>query len=226
MTAEREEPAPSQRPGLGTEWGETVRSEVREVSFERASADPFALVSVHYDDRDGVLALARRRGTWSRDTRAVALAGGQVSMAIVGRRGPLDALSADGRVYVAGRAGDRYSILLANDGERRFEAVVTVDGLDVMNGQPGTFSNRGYVLDAHSRLKIEGFRQSDDTVAAFRFGRVADSYAAQTGSARDVGVIGLALFADRQDESRAEEARFRDGADPFPASDRYARPPR
>ena len=42
-------------------------------------------------------------------------------------------------------------------------------------------------------LVIDGFRTSDADVAAFRFGRVADSYAAQTSGDRDVGVVGLAF---------------------------------
>jgi hypothetical protein len=124
-----------------------------------------------------------------------------------------------------GRAGERYSIVLSNRTDRRFEAVATVDGLDVINGQPGTLSNRGYLLEPHATLAIDGFRQSDDTVAAFRFGKVVDSYAAQTGSARDVGVIGVAFFAERGDTAREDEARLRETATPFPGDGRYARPP-
>jgi hypothetical protein len=47
------ERAPAQRPGLGTEWGETRRSEVHEEPFVRDGGDPFALASVRYDDRAG-----------------------------------------------------------------------------------------------------------------------------------------------------------------------------
>src|SRR5438445_13771092 len=81
----------------------------------------------------------------------------------------------------------------------RFEAVGTVDGLDVINGKSGTLDNRGYVLLPFATLEIEGFRTSTNAVAAFRFAAVADSYAAQTGSARNVGVIGIAFFTERGD---------------------------
>ena len=62
-------------------------------------------------------------------------------------------------------------------------------------------------------------------VAAFRFGRVADSYAAQTGSDHNVGVIGLAIFAERGARWTRGELHRRDTADPFPQRD-YAAPPR
>ncbi len=46
-------------------------------------------------------------------------------------------------------------------------------------------------------MTVEGFRTSLADVAAFRFSSVRDSYAARTGSARNVGVIGVAFFPER-----------------------------
>ena len=67
------------------------------------------------------------------------------------------------------------------------------------------FDNRGYVLMPFATLEIEGFRQSNEAVAAFRFAAVGESYAAQMGAARNVGVIGVALLrrARRHDRRRA-----------------------
>jgi hypothetical protein len=222
---EEAELSPAQRPGLGTEWGETRYSQVHEEPFTRAAADPFALLAVRYDDRPGVEAMTGGRGGFRRAS-SVGVANGWISMSVRGEHGSaLDAVSVGDRTYVVGQAGERYSILLSNRTGRRFEAVATVDGLDVINGQPGSLSNRGYLLEPHATLAIDGFRQSDDTVAAFRFGKVAGSYAAQTGSARDVGVIGVAFFAERGDSAREDEARLRETATPFPGDGRYARPP-
>ena len=104
---------------------------------------------------------------------------------------------------------------------------MTVDGLDVINGKPGTTESRGYVLLPFATLEIEGFRQSTSAVAAFRFASVSESYAAQTGSARNVGVIGIALFGERGDSFVSQsELRLRDTASPFPADPRFAQPPR
>jgi hypothetical protein len=218
------QPAPTERPGLGTEWGETRFSQVHEVPFYRASEDPFAVAAVRYDDRAGVDAMTANRGSVRR-TRGVTLLGGWVSLQVRGDDGRvLDTVTTGDRTYVIGHEGERYVIVLLNHTNRRFEAVATVDGLDVLNGLPGSPGRRGYLLDPHATLTIDGFRQSDDAVAAFRFGKVGDSYAAQTGSARDVGVIGVAFFAERN-FARDEEARLRETATPFPADDRYARPP-
>lgn len=221
------EPAPEQRPGLGTEFGENRVSRVHDVTFVRDSSRPFAVATLHYNDRRGVDALAamhaRRDGG-----RSVSSGGGAVTISIRDSGGdPLEAVHVGDRTFVIGQSGQRYTIVLQNHTSHRFEAVGTVDGLDVINGKPGTFDNRGYVLMPFATLEIEGFRTSTSSVAAFRFASVADSYAAQTGSARNVGVIGLAFFTERGDSFIPEnETRLRDTASPFPADPRFAQPPR
>jgi len=219
-------PAPSQRPGLGTEFGEARTSRVHDVSFVREAGRPFAVAALNYNDRRGVDALASVAAR--RDSaRSVSSGGGAVTISIRDANGdPLEAVHVGDRTFVVGQAGQRYSIVLQNHTAHRFEAVGTVDGLDVINGKPGTFDNRGYVLMPHATLEIEGFRTSTAAVAAFRFAAVADSYAAQTGSARNVGVIGIAFFSERGDAFIPEsETRTRDTASPFPADPRFSQPP-
>ncbi len=41
------------RAGLGTEYGETVNSSIYEVSFERATANPCAVLGARYNDHRG-----------------------------------------------------------------------------------------------------------------------------------------------------------------------------
>lgn len=164
----------------------------------------------------------------SRDTfRSIDAGGGAVSVSIRDDGGnPLEALRVGGKTFVIGQAGQRYTIVLSNHTSHRFEAVATVDGLDVINGREGSFDNRGYVLLPFATLEIEGFRQSTSSVASFRFASVADSYAAQMGKARNVGVIGVAFFAERGDAFVPEsELRLRESATPFPADPRFAPPP-
>ena len=220
--------APSTRPGLGTEWGEARTSRVHDVSFQRDSSRPFATASMFYNDRRGVDAMANLAAT--RETRRdVSTAGGAVSFAIKDASGnALEAIRAGDRTLVVGQAGQRYSVVLTNHTSHRFESVVTVDGLDVVNGQPGSMENRGYILLPFATLEIEGFRQSAASVASFRFASVAESYAATKSSgARNVGVIGAAFFAERGDAFiDSEDTRIRDTASPFPADPRFAQPPR
>jgi hypothetical protein len=220
-------PAPEQRPGLGTEFGEARTSRVHDVSFVREGGRPFAVAALNYNDRKGVDALASLASR--RDSaRSVSTGGGAVTISIRDASGdPLEAVHVGDRTFVVGQAGQRYSIVLENHTSHRFEAVGTVDGLDVINGKPGTFDSRGYVLLPFATLEIEGFRTSTSAVAAFRFASVADSYAAQTGSARNVGVIGIAFFGEKGDSFVPEgETRLRDSASPFPADPRFSQPPR
>ena len=221
------EPRPESRPGLGTEFGEARTSRVHDVTFSRGSSRPFAVAALNYNDRRGVDALASVEAR--RDSgRSVATGGGAVTISIRDANGDaLEAVHVGERTFVVGQAGQRYSIVLENHTGHRFEAVGTVDGLDVINGKPGNFDNRGYVLMPFATLEIEGFRTSTSNVAAFRFASVADSYAAQTGSARNVGVIGIAFFTERGDSFVPEaDTRLRDTASPFPGDPRFSQPPR
>jgi hypothetical protein len=73
-----------------------------------------------------------------------------------------------------------------------------VDGRDAIDGKPAEWrSKRGYLVPAWGSVDVEGWRISHAQAAAFRFSSVPDSYAARTGSARDVGVIGVAVFPER-----------------------------
>jgi hypothetical protein len=108
--------------------------------------------------------------------------------------GELPTYQHGGKFYVLGEAGQRYLIRVTNPTDRRIEAVVTVDGLDVIDGEPGDLRKRGYVVPARGDLAIEGFRTSTAEVATFRFSSVGESYAGRKGKARNVGVIAVALF--------------------------------
>lgn len=221
------EPAPESRPGLGTEWGEARSSRVHDVTFVRDSSRPFAIATMNYNDRKGVEAMMNAKGV--RETRRdIAAGGGAITISLRDANGNnLEAARVGDRTLVIGQAGQRYSIVLTNHTGHRFESVVTVDGLDVINGKPGTAENRGYVLLPFATLEIEGFRQSASSVAAFRFASVGESYAAQMGSARNVGVIGVAFFGERGDSFDIQrELELRDSASPFPADPRFAQPPR
>ena len=221
--------ADRERPGLGTEWGESRNSRIREMAFERQSDDPTSVVSIHYNDRDGARALAGFRDARPIPTGGLTALGGAVRVTVEGDEGSrLETVRIADRNVVIGTAGQRYAIVLTNRTGRRFEAVASVDGLDVMNGRPASFEQRGYILLPFATLRIEGFRQSERSVAAFRFSKVSESYAAQTGSARNVGVIGVAFFKERNDTGWSEgDVDFRDTASPFPGEPgRFAQPPR
>lgn len=103
----------------------------------------------------------------------------------------------EGRRYVLGSLGQRYRVRIKNPTDARVEAVVSVDGLDALDGKAASLSKRGYVIPAFGSVTIDGFRTSLDTVAAFRFSSVSDSFAGRKGQDRNVGVIGVAFFRER-----------------------------
>jgi hypothetical protein len=116
-------------------------------------------------------------------------------MELIGEDGArLPTYQQGGRHYVLGEAGRAYQVRITNPTDHRIEAVVTVDGLDVIDGEPGDVRKRGYVVPAGGELRIEGFRTSVQDVATFRFSSVDASYAGRKGKARNVGVIAVALF--------------------------------
>ncbi|CAN5519835.1 hypothetical protein BH11MYX1_BH11MYX1_16270 [soil metagenome] len=100
------------------------------------------------------------------------------------------------RFYVQGNSGERYTIKISNPTGHRVEAVVSVDGLDAVDGEAGDLHKRGYIVPPYGETRIEGFRTSLDNVATFRFSSVDGSYAGQKGKARNVGVIAVALFEE------------------------------
>jgi hypothetical protein len=103
-----------------------------------------------------------------------------------------------GRRFVLGEVGERYRVRIVNPTPGRVEAVVSVDGLDAVDGRPASLAKRGYLVPAFGEVTVEGWRTSLDTVAAFRFSSVPASYSARTGHDQNVGVIGVAFFRERQ----------------------------
>lgn len=218
------EPVPD-RPGLGTSWGEQVSAPISYAPFQRSSTSAWAEVALHYNDAEGVQAHASYLGV--RPAPLEVYAGdGALSVSLVNDVGrTLPGLTAQGRSLIIGEDGERYRIVVRNATTARFEVVASVDGLDVIDGRPADPNRRGYIVDPHDTLVIDGFRTSDDAVAAFRFGRVAESYAAQTSGDRNVGVVGLAIFSERGATWTVGELQTRDTANPFPQRG-YATPPR
>lgn len=99
-----------------------------------------------------------------------------------------------GRHYVAGRPGNEYQIRVRNRTGDDLLAVVSVDGINAVNGETAHWSQTGYVLGAHQAYDIRGWRKSLQRVSAFFFTDHQNSYAARTGRPDNVGVVGVALF--------------------------------
>jgi hypothetical protein len=102
-----------------------------------------------------------------------------------------------GGTFIEGRMGEAYAVRVDNPTSRRVEVVVTVDGRDVVSGEPGDFRRqRGYIVEPYGHVRIDGFRRSLSDVAQFRFTTPGDSYSARRGTPENVGVIGVAVFSE------------------------------
>jgi hypothetical protein len=207
--------APAQ---LGTQWGEGRESKTRTVEAKRLSAQPDEVASLGYNEASAV----RREA-------------GNVEWSVLDENGrplPMQRArrSSSDMFRLAGIEGARYTLRFRNLSDRSYEVIATVDGLDVLNGKPGSLRNGGYVLRPLQTLDIEGFRKSQSEVAAFRFAAPGRAYAANTeaGDVRNIGVIGAALFELEQPEAPRRPSRDATPPQPnaFPADGSYAPPPR
>ena len=123
--------------------------------------------------------------------------GGEFSVQIDSDDGTLPTYRHGGYTYVEGRRGLRYTIRVSNSTGERVEAVVTVDGRDVITGRQGNYRRqRGYVIEPYVSVNIDGCRTSWSGVAAFRFTDIDDSYATRMGDDSDGGVICGAIFRE------------------------------
>jgi hypothetical protein len=102
-----------------------------------------------------------------------------------------------GEYWVAGNPGAKYSVAVANRTGERVMAVMSVDGVNVLNGDNASVDQAGYVFSGHQRYEVSGWRKSDREVAAFQFVASPFSYAERTGRPENVGVIGVALFREK-----------------------------
>lgn len=220
LGAPASEPAPHHRPGLATVAGQETWAPVQNGWFHRKSSGaPDAVDSFHYNDETGAKAMMEPVGGGSRHGGMFEMAGNRLKVALVCYGDELPRLEKGGQVVVMGVPGRPFEIKLRNTTKHRVEAVVSVDGLDVLDAQAASVRKNGYVLEPGQEYTIQGFRKNRDHVKQFVFGAVSDSEATKKGQARNVGVVGLAVYEEDEAAAKAEqfaEAFKRTGASAFP----------
>jgi hypothetical protein len=215
-------PAPitTHRPGLATVAGRETWAPVQNGWFHRKNSGlPDAVDSFHYNDEAGAKAMMEPLGGGWRHSGMFSTAGDRLKAGLANWEGDLPYLEKGGQRVVMGAAGQTFQIQIKNTTKHRIEAVISVDGLDVLDGQAASVRKNGYVLEAGQEYTIQGFRKNCDNVKQFVFGAVSDSAAAKKGLAHNVGVVGLAVY--EEDEAAAKmdqlaEAYKRSGASAFP----------
>jgi hypothetical protein len=128
---------------------------------------------------------------------------------------PLRTIEYGGKTYLpVPRLGTEYQIRVWNHGPRRIAAVVSVDGLSVINGRPASESGTGYLVSPHSSILIKGWRENLEKVAAFSFEERDKSYASLVGRPENIGVIGLIAIEEEVKTPPRLELEKSDGAAP------------
>lgn len=214
-----------ERPGLGTQLGNEIHDTTSSVHFYRKPhGEPDAVAAFHYNDEEGARLMAEMSGRAMKHGGDFTLIPGKLKVTVRkaywGYGDALDYYNAGGKIFVIGKSGQRYVLQLENLMKQRIEVVTSIDGLDVLDGQPASSRKRGYVIPAKTTVTISGMK-SGGKLRELSFGSVANSKAATTfgeKGARNVGVIGMACYEENESErrqARVSENYLRDGARAF-----------
>ena len=183
----------SASPSVGTAWGQDIHSTVTAVSAERAEAEPIDTIVINYITQ-----------VESGYDRIYSIRVGELEYAV--RDKNFNSLPVT-RIFnrsmgqwqyqLQAKMNTHYQLYIRNySHDTDYEVVATVDGLDVLNGRPGSIRNAGYIVKAGDSLAIKGFRKNNSTEAAFIFSPLERAYSAHSayGDVRNAGMIGFAAF--------------------------------
>jgi hypothetical protein len=112
-------------------------------------------------------------------------------------RNPADEYFHNGAIWIEGREGNSYTIDLTNRSNHRALFILSVDGLDVLEGKPAGLDSQGYVIPAGQTISVPGWKVNDQQAAEFFFSRSRESYVNSIGgSTTNTGVIGAMVFSE------------------------------
>ena len=183
----------SSSPAVGTAWGQDIHSTVNAVSAERAQAEPIDTIVINYTTRtepgyDSIYSIRTGELEYAvRDVNFNSLPITRIYNHSVGKW----------QYQLRAKINTPYQLYVRNYSyDTDYEVIATVDGLDVLNGKPGSIRNAGYIVRAGDSLIIKGFRKNNSTESAFIFSPLEDSYNAHSayGDVRHAGLIGFATF--------------------------------
>lgn len=104
----------------------------------------------------------------------------------------------EGQTFIEAPSQGAYEIRLTNDCNQRRLAIVSVDGVNVVDGTDAGFDGPGYVLRPWETVNIKGWRRDNTKVAKFTFQPQEGSYATATGrGTKNNGVVGVAVFEEK-----------------------------
>lgn len=121
-----------------------------------------------------------------------------IELTILVKGRPITEYPHNDQVFVEGRAGSEYELEVRNHSSGRIEAVLSVDGLSVLDGKLAGAHSRGYLISSRDSVRVPGWTLDMTKVAKFAFAGKQDSYATQmTGDSRNNGVIGVMAYREK-----------------------------
>ncbi len=136
----------------------------------------------------------------------------------------------NGLTFIEAKNGTEFAIEVKNHQSNRVLAIVSVDGIDVIDGKPANNKSRGYIVSGSDAQTFHGWRKSDTEVANFQFTPSGNSYATEKGKGQNNGVIAVKLIAEKIVHIMAQEVpwKFPDSSSSpsFPSSPTFPFHPR
>lgn len=119
----------------------------------------------------------------------------QYELSLVINGSPLTEYLHNGNVFVEGRTNSNYELRVRNNSPERIMAILSVDGLGVIDGKVAGADSPGYVIEPWQTLSVPGWKVDGATAAKFQFGSASGSYSNRSGRGKkNVGVIGMMVF--------------------------------
>lgn len=103
----------------------------------------------------------------------------------------------NGHTFIEAKNGTEFAIEVKNHTGQRVLAIISVDGLDIIDGKVATNKSRGYIVDGNSSQILKGWRKSDTEVGAFKFVHKDKGYATEMGEGQNSGVIAVKFIAEQ-----------------------------
>lgn len=111
----------------------------------------------------------------------------------------IDIYDHNGQKFVEGRKGSEFEIVFTNNTNVDALAIISVDGLDILDGKPASNESSGYVVSPFQTVSIPGWRLDNENVAKFVFSNTRASYSNRIGhGTKNVGVIGCLVYRSKE----------------------------
>lgn len=128
----------------------------------------------------------------------------KVSLEILVNGRPITQHKHNNRVYAEGRSGSEYSIKVKNDNDVSVYAIISVDGISVIDGLQASENSIGFLIEKQSAITVPGWMITEKSAAKFKFSEIKNSYseANNKDNVENIGVIGCIVIAEKVAEKK------------------------